>query len=145
MLRMEKQKHKSLSVLNLLILMKRSKNTKGKAEDISFLVTKGWGAVAVWCSVLALKSARGIIQASFWADPVPCPASVLLQLRFWLCLQCVALLMWCQSDTFTQNILYQGFLVVHPLIEVPWATQILKEATVQLVFHTSLCVQTHHC
>lgn len=64
MLRMEKQKCKSPSMLNLFILMKRSKKTKGKAEHISFLVAKGRGGLVVWCSVLALKSARGFIQAS---------------------------------------------------------------------------------
>lgn len=61
MLRMEKQKCKSPSMLNLFILIKRSKNTKGKAEHISFCVTKGRGALVMWCLVLALKSARGLI------------------------------------------------------------------------------------
>lgn len=47
-------------MLNLFILMKRSKNTKGKTEHVSFLAKKGRGALAVWCSVLAIKPALRI-------------------------------------------------------------------------------------
>lgn len=101
MLRMEEQKRKSPSMLNLFILIKRSKNTKGKAEHISFLVAEGRGALAVWCSALALKSARECTQASrqtpYLALHLCCCSSAQIL---------SALFMWCESDTFTQKILY---------------------------------------
>lgn len=89
----------------------------------------------MWCSALALKSARECTQASSRPSNLPCIFAAAALLRFWLCLR-VVLFMWCESDTFTQS-----FLAVHLLIEVAWATETLKAATVQLGF-TNLCVQT---
>lgn len=128
-------------MLNLFILMKRSKNTKGKAEHISFLITKGTGALAVWCSVLVLKSATGFIQASMQTLHLAlhlccCSSAQTLVMPTSVALQCGVSLTPLPKISFTQS-----FLVVHPLIEVPWSTQTLKAPTVQLGF-TNLCVQT---
>ena len=65
-------------MLNLFVLMKRSKNTKGKAEHVSHFLLKRQRSPG--CVVLSAGHKTCLrIHAGFQADPVPCPASVLLQ------------------------------------------------------------------
>lgn len=94
----------------------------------------------MWCSALALKSARECTQASSRPSNLPCIFAVQLcsdsGYAYELYFSCGVSLTPLLKESFTQS-----FLAVHLLIEVAWATETLKAATVQLGF-TNLCVQT---